>query len=68
MNASHTCPLCAHPVLRHIRAGAIYWFCRYCRQEVPVLEPSPNFQVLQGANIPASSHHYLFNSLEHCLK
>jgi hypothetical protein len=37
MQAAPTCPLCAYPVLRHIRAGTIDWLCRYCHQEVPVL-------------------------------
>lgn len=29
----HTCPLCSYPLLRHIRPGKLYWFCRHCYQE-----------------------------------
>ncbi len=31
----HLCPLCSYPLLRHIRGGQPYWFCRHCHQEVP---------------------------------
>lgn len=31
----HLCPLCSYPLLRHLRGGQPYWFCRHCHQEVP---------------------------------
>ncbi len=32
---SHTCPCCSDTLLRHIRTGEVYWFCRHCYQEMP---------------------------------
>jgi len=32
---SHLCPTCAYPLLCHIRHGQPYWYCLYCRQEIP---------------------------------
>lgn len=34
----HSCPFCDYPLLRHIRPGKLYWFCRHCYHEVPVVE------------------------------
>jgi ribosomal protein L37AE/L43A len=31
------CPCCGGSLLRHIRQGEVYWFCKTCRQEVPLL-------------------------------
>ncbi|MBD2775975.1 hypothetical protein [Iningainema tapete] len=31
------CPCCSHTLLRHIRGHEVYWFCRNCWQEMPVL-------------------------------
>lgn len=28
------CPFCSNVLLRHVRAGEMYWFCRRCRVEV----------------------------------
>lgn len=28
------CPFCSSVLLRHVRAGQMYWFCRRCRTEV----------------------------------
>lgn len=33
--SSHTCPCCSYTLLRHIRAGGVYWFCSHCHQEMP---------------------------------
>ena len=33
----HNCPCCADLLLPHIRNHEIYWFCRTCWQEMPVL-------------------------------
>ncbi|HBE17117.1 MAG TPA: hypothetical protein DEG17_16845 [Cyanobacteria bacterium UBA11149] len=32
------CPCCSNKLLRHIRAHQIYWFCRHCWQEMPVID------------------------------
>ncbi|MFB2898519.1 hypothetical protein ACE1CI_36855 [Aerosakkonemataceae cyanobacterium BLCC-F50] len=34
----NNCPCCSHQMLRHIRHHQIYWFCRHCWQEMPLLE------------------------------
>ncbi|NJL11104.1 MAG: hypothetical protein HC908_15615 [Calothrix sp. SM1_7_51] len=34
---ANNCPCCGGSLLRHIRQGEIYWFCKSCWQEVPVL-------------------------------
>lgn len=31
------CPCCSDKLIRHIRGHEIYWFCRTCWQEMPVL-------------------------------
>ncbi|WP_460208058.1 hypothetical protein [Scytonema sp. NUACC21] len=31
------CPCCSHQLLRHIRSNEIYWFCRSCWQDMPVV-------------------------------
>ncbi len=28
------CPVCSDILLRHIRSGQTYWFCRRCRVEI----------------------------------
>ncbi|MCU0551034.1 MAG: hypothetical protein MUC48_16935 [Leptolyngbya sp. Prado105] len=33
-----TCPCCSDRLLRHIRQGSLYWFCRTCWSEMPNLE------------------------------
>lgn len=33
-----TCPCCSGRLLRHVRATGVYWFCSYCRQEMPDLD------------------------------
>jgi hypothetical protein len=33
----NTCPCCSHPLLRHIHRHEVYWFCRNCWQEMPML-------------------------------
>jgi hypothetical protein len=30
------CPICQTPLLRHIDHRHLYWFCRHCREEMPV--------------------------------
>lgn len=29
------CPCCSNTLLRHIRSGEVYWFCKHCHQEMP---------------------------------
>lgn len=29
------CPCCSDTLLRHIRSGQVYWFCRQCHQAMP---------------------------------
>ena len=31
------CPCCSDSLLRCIRKQGVYWFCPYCRQEMPNL-------------------------------
>ncbi|ARV61741.1 hypothetical protein BZZ01_26740 [Nostocales cyanobacterium HT-58-2] len=34
---ANACPCCGGSLLRHVRHGEVYWFCKTCWQEVPVL-------------------------------
>ncbi|MBW4520508.1 MAG: hypothetical protein KME16_12505 [Scytolyngbya sp. HA4215-MV1] len=34
----NTCPCCSNQMLRHFRHHQLYWFCRSCWQEMPILE------------------------------
>lgn len=34
----HSCPCCSHPLLRHIRAHQISWYCCHCHQFMPNLQ------------------------------
>lgn len=31
------CPCCGSSLLRHVRHSEVYWFCKTCWQEVPLL-------------------------------
>ncbi|BAY22274.1 hypothetical protein NIES2100_20370 [Calothrix sp. NIES-2100] len=31
------CPCCSNLMLQHLRGSDVYWFCRHCWQEMPVL-------------------------------
>ncbi|MEC4811678.1 MAG: hypothetical protein SAK29_00075 [Scytonema sp. PMC 1069.18] len=33
----NNCPCCSHQLLQHIRNNRVYWFCRSCWQEMPLL-------------------------------
>lgn len=33
----YNCPCCADLLLSHIRHHQVYWFCRTCWQDMPVL-------------------------------
>ncbi|BAZ70787.1 hypothetical protein NIES4106_55840 (plasmid) [Fischerella sp. NIES-4106] len=32
------CLCCSHQLLQHIRNNRVYWFCRNCWQEMPLLD------------------------------
>ncbi len=34
----NNCPCCSQTMLRHIRHQNVYWFCRNCWSEMPLLE------------------------------
>ncbi|MEC4887920.1 MAG: hypothetical protein SAL70_42430 [Scytonema sp. PMC 1070.18] len=34
---TNSCPCCGGSLLRHVRHGSLYWFCKTCWQEVPLL-------------------------------
>lgn len=34
---ANNCPCCGGSLLRHVRHGELYWFCKTCWQEVPLL-------------------------------
>ncbi|MDJ0678165.1 MAG: hypothetical protein QNJ36_22740 [Calothrix sp. MO_167.B42] len=36
----NNCPCCGASLLRHVRQGEVYWFCKTCWQEVPSLSVS----------------------------
>ena len=46
MNA---CPCCSNVMLRHTRQHQMYWFCRHCWQEMPLIEPSPSLSLLSSS-------------------
>ena len=35
---SSKCPCCSSSLLRHWKYQKMYWFCSYCRQEMPNVE------------------------------
>jgi hypothetical protein len=36
----NSCPCCSNQLLRHVRGNEIYWFCRNCWQQMPVMSVS----------------------------
>lgn len=38
MHFSTACPCCSSPLLRQVRQQRVYWFCRSCWQEMPLIE------------------------------
>ncbi len=34
---ANSCYCCGNSLLRHVRHGKVYWFCKSCWQEVPLL-------------------------------
>jgi Zn finger protein HypA/HybF involved in hydrogenase expression len=37
MVSSFECSCCSSPLLRHVRASQIYWYCTHCHQEMPAI-------------------------------
>lgn len=33
-----TCPYCSTKLLRHVRDTQVYWFCRHCWWELPLID------------------------------
>jgi hypothetical protein len=51
------CPCCSHRMLQHIRNQKIYWFCRKCWQEMPLLNvKTPNLFSTSLVNDYSSLH------------
>lgn len=52
----NSCPCCSDRLLRHVRKTEVYWFCRNCRQVMPVLRNKKHVAALESAQaISASS-------------
>ncbi|WP_071599861.1 hypothetical protein [Mastigocladopsis repens] len=51
---ANNCPCCGGSLLRHVRHGELYWFCKTCWQEVPVLTVSqmPNVEGRNTGVVP----------------
>ncbi len=45
----HACPCCSNSMLRHARHHEVYWFCRSCWQEMPLIQPSPHLSLLSSS-------------------
>ncbi|WP_146141041.1 hypothetical protein [Stenomitos frigidus] len=37
MQKRHYCLLCSTVLLRHMRAGGLYWRCSHCHEEMPIV-------------------------------
>ena len=60
----HRCLLCSQTLLRHIRHGKLYWFCRHCYQEMPIAEDGiPQFEQRGTASASFGEHKQLDPSL-----
>lgn len=38
------CPCCSDKLLRHVSRSGVYWFCPYCREEMPSLQAAIDFR------------------------
>ncbi|MGH8000399.1 MAG: hypothetical protein ACREPR_13450 [Brasilonema sp.] len=54
---ANSCPCCGGSLLRHVRHGELYWFCKTCWQEVPLLTVSqmPNLEGRSTGSVPQSA-------------
>ncbi len=59
------CPCCSNQMLRHIRHQRVYWFCRTCWQEMPVLKQSAGLD--SNFNLSSLNLNVLSTSLEQSL-
>lgn len=41
----NNCPCCSNQLLRHIRGHELYFFCRRCWQEMPVMRQTYRRQI-----------------------
>ncbi len=51
---ANNCPCCGSALLRHVRHGELYWFCKTCWQEVPLLNVN-NLPSMQAKNKAATT-------------
>lgn len=58
---TNSCPCCGGSLLRHVRHQEVYWFCRTCWQEIPILcisqaqgvnRKEPETQVKHSLKVP----------------
>ncbi|MBW4632503.1 MAG: hypothetical protein KME30_11575 [Iphinoe sp. HA4291-MV1] len=54
---ANSCPCCGGSLLRHVRHGELYWFCKTCWQEVPLLTATvlPSLEGRSTGVIPQSA-------------
>ncbi len=68
------CPCCSSLMLRRVRQGKVYWFCRTCWQEMPVLTvegqrsnptaPAPTPNALTLNSVKDGDLQHFFNRIE----
>lgn len=60
-NRMNSCPCCSQIMLRHVRQHQVYWFCRNCWQEMPLLDHEAVHQETSPSdNLGSNFHHSLF--------
>ncbi|MBD2354479.1 hypothetical protein H6G41_07535 [Tolypothrix sp. FACHB-123] len=60
------CPCCSNLLLQHVRGSDLYWFCRHCWQEMPVLGEINSNPLLEDVveNLPKVLAHRKNNNAE----
>lgn len=53
----YNCPCCSSSLLRHIRGTEVYWFCRTCWQEMPILSLSTSNLSAELGNAELHTRH-----------
>jgi hypothetical protein len=68
-----SCPCCSYRLLMHVRHSGVYWFCRHCWQEMPIIG-APDYRPIATIFDSPMRHHAaiqppplvnLSSSLEH---
>ncbi|MEM7727406.1 MAG: hypothetical protein AAF208_13715 [Cyanobacteria bacterium P01_A01_bin.45] len=59
---TNSCPCCGGSLLRHIRHNGVYWFCRFCWQEVPTVEASQSRNSVSRNSLSRSSENLVIYS------